>query len=138
MPMQYKVLHKFGITLTQWSGTVDATDVQGYLESYQQDPDFRPQYTTLSDVSRVDGVDIDFQRAIGLLHFIENLPLKNAVLRTIIWAPSDVVFGVGRMFESMSDLRPGLAIEMYRDEREAIQATGLPFSSFSEISGQDD
>jgi hypothetical protein len=102
------------------AGVVTGDDLDQFARAIQQDPAYDPSWPALVDASTLNpsGISTEMLRARAAV------PKPNPI-RIAVVAPADVVFGLARMFQMMSE-GYGNQIEVFRGAREAMAWLGAP------------
>lgn len=95
-------------------GKVSLTDLQDLQRRVATDPAFLPDLHTLTDLSEVTELDVES----FALAAAASAPLFITGARRGIIAPTDLLFGMARMYASFAE-RSGQQIRVFRDRDEA-------------------
>jgi hypothetical protein len=105
MPIAYRIDHDRHLVLVRPGGTLTETD----LFSYQREVWSRPElagYNELIDMSHVTGMQLPTVEQMRTLAALSSsMDDHTAASRFAIFAPSDLAFGAGRMYEALRDLQ---------------------------------
>jgi hypothetical protein len=71
----------------------------------------------ITDISEAEGLDLHFDEIGSFAAQRCVAPLKN-IVKSAIFAPTDVQFGMARMFQTLND-NPKIRIKVFRDLRSA-------------------
>jgi hypothetical protein len=121
--MSYKIDRALRVVRSRGWGTLTTRDLQDYTSRLLADPVFDPDYRSLADLSEVTRVDID-QVALSQAAW---MPSFTPGTRRAIIAPSDLVYGLARMFATHSE-RFDQVVHVFRHRADAEAWLGLPDS----------
>jgi hypothetical protein len=133
MGMTYRIDRELRVVRSRGSGTLTTRDLQDYTSRLLVDPAFDADYRSLADLSEVTVVDID-QLALSQTAWT---PSFNPGTRRAIIAPSDLVYGLARMFATHSE-RFGQVVHVFRHRADAEAWLGLPDSAAPSAPPQSD
>lgn len=126
MPISFQISTDLDLVYARWSGRVTFDDILWNFETYLSDAAYRPGRPELIDATEIEEVDVDFDRARAILRFVnQQIPGVAVATHTVLLAPGDTVFGLGRMFQQLAELAEGIEVEVFRDEAEALASLGL-------------
>lgn len=127
MPVSY-VIHQGDHVYARYEGSVALADVTRMFAAYQQDPDFDRTLPHLVDLSRLTETDAGFAEMFALFAMYGRAyAAANARMRCAIFAPSDLTFGVSRIFENLAETSDWLDTAIFGNLEEATAwARGLP------------
>jgi hypothetical protein len=114
MSMSYSIDPARRLVLTRVRGIVSTSDMQDLTNRMLADPRFDPEYRGLADLAEVTEVTID-ARAMAET---AAMPLYQPGTRRALVAPSDIAFGMARMFAVYAE-RSGQEVRVFRDLAEA-------------------
>ena len=119
MPATYSIDPRKRVVFTVFSGSVEELDIRDMAMRLEGDPDFKPDFSELVNLSAVT----DFRLTAEDLQGISNCdPFSNQAQRAFV-CPEDLLFGICRMYEcikggthmatfrSMSDARKWLDLQ---------------------------
>jgi hypothetical protein len=126
MPVEYTYDEENKVMYTRFFGLVTEKDLKDQAEAVAADSRIEPGVRELVDLSGVE----DIQGGASGLE--ENIRIdsahgeKLAGLRTAIVAPTDLLYGFSRMYQSLAELREAPStIEVFRTVEEAREWLGL-------------
>jgi hypothetical protein len=125
MPIRYRIDRELGVVFSEAVGQIGYPDVEAYCLSVVNDPDYRPGLNELCDLSGADAVsDIDSSDLRKLRDL--NLSLSDRVghSRLAYVLPTDVGFGMGRIFMAFSETSK-IEHRVFRTLRDARAWLGL-------------
>lgn len=128
MPLRYRIDLANGVIWTSASGEVNDEDVFEYRRAQLTDPDFRPGLLELADVRGVESLNVTSEGISRLAGADATHSMDERTRRLAIVASSDHVYGMARMYQTMTALhRPEVAV--FRDYAEACVWLGIPIPS---------
>jgi hypothetical protein len=95
-------------------GTITTADLQDFTSRLMADSQFNGDFSSLTDLSEATGVSVDQ----GELKATAWMQLYNPGVRRAIVAPSDLMFGMGRMYATHAE-REGQDVRVFRTLAEA-------------------
>jgi hypothetical protein len=120
MSFSYSIDAVRRVVFTRGRGIVSTRDMQDLTNRLLADPRFNSEYRALADLSEVTEVTVD---ALALEE-TASIPLYEPGTRRAIVAPSDVAYGVARMFAAYSE-RSGQDVRIFREMSAAEGWLGL-------------
>jgi hypothetical protein len=130
-PIIHSLHEDLHLLISTWSGTVtDAEMIEGYRKAYA-DRRWVPGFNEVTDLRRADlrAVTADGLRGVRLL-VSESVAGFTGTFRTAVLAPTDLGFGLSRMYELMSD-ESTESVRVCRDAQDAAAWVGIPVSVLS-------
>lgn len=127
-PITHSLDEDLHLLITTWSGAVtDAEMIEGYRMAYA-DRRWVPGFNEVTDLRRADvrAVTPDGLRGVRLL-VAESVAGFTGSFRTAVLAPTDLGFGISRMYELMSD-ESSESVRVCRDAADAAAWVGIPAS----------
>lgn len=115
MPASFTIDHERRLVLSRAWGVVEDGDLQANQREVAADPRFEPGYSQLYDFSEVTEVRATNEGVRGLVR--TSVFARDS--RRAIVAPSDIVFGMVRMYELTGDLDPRV-FRVFRNIGEAM------------------
>jgi hypothetical protein len=114
MAATYRLDPDRGLVLVTLEGPVTCADLDAFRARLRQDPGYDPTWPALVDASALNpaGLTTNALRA-------RAAEIRPSPVRVAIVAPADVVFGLARMYQMMSEGR-GNHIEVFRGMDEAL------------------
>ena len=124
MPISYRIDLRQNVIWTTVTGILTDCEILEHKQKILKDPDFRPGMRELSDVRKVERLDITSE---GVQRFVaqdadDTLLHRNH--RIAIVAQEDVVFGMARMYAMMTENNLG-DVMVFRDMKDAIAWLGI-------------
>lgn len=106
MPIEYEIDHERRRVLAKSLGTLTDEDVFRYQADVWSRPDVAG-YDELMDMSAVGDIVVpSATRVRELAELAARMDGRSQPARFAIFAPSDLAFGLGKMFESFRDVMP--------------------------------
>jgi hypothetical protein len=114
MPAEYRIDRERAVVFSRAFGVVTDEDLRANRKALLADPAFKPDLSQLYDFSEVTQADVsgDAVRSLG------RDTSYSAVARRAIVAPSDLQFGLARMFQLVSEVAPA-EVAVFRSVEEA-------------------
>jgi hypothetical protein len=117
MPAFYKIDKDRRVVITTASGVVSIADGLAHQNKLLNDPDSDPSFSQLMDFTQATQVDLSGEDIRRLArHNIFSPDFRRAIL-----APSDSVYGFGRMFEILLEMKGERGIRVFRNLDEALE-----------------
>ena len=116
MPISYRIDPDARLVRTVATGVLTDAELLEHKEQLAADPAFEAGMHQISDVRGVERLEVS---AVGVRSFVSNddrHAARFAGHRMAIVANSDVVFGMARMYQTMSRVKVGV----FRDMHEAL------------------
>lgn len=126
MSVEYTYDEENNVLYTRFFGVVVEKDFSEQAEAVAADPRIKPGVRELVDLSGIEEVQGD-QKALEAniridIHHSEKL----AGMRTAIVAPTDLLYGFSRMYQSLVEVRGAPStVEVFRNEKDARKWLGL-------------
>lgn len=120
MPIQYEIDEDRGVVRTTASGRLTDEELLEHKRALLDDPRFRPGMAELSDVRGVDELAVTPAGIAEAAQFDESHSDHFGSHRLALLVPTDLVFGMGRMYEQRTDGNTG-GVQIFRDEAEALR-----------------
>lgn len=135
MPIEYKILPQFDLSVFRWRGVVETSEYRSILESYTSNRNFLPGRTELVDLSQLKDFKADFNQMVSLNFQIQACYANpDSPTRVLIYSPNETMFGMARMMQQLVSSEDFLSVEVYSNLEEVFGCLGLPvtFSAFLE------
>jgi hypothetical protein len=126
LPIEFSIDHERRLVLAKGRGTFTDEDVF----SYQREVWSRPEvsgYNELIDMSEVKQIALpSIERVRDLAKLSASMDAEKTASEFAIMAPSDLAFGLGRMYEMYRDLqeRSTKQVAVFRTLKEALEFLG--------------
>jgi hypothetical protein len=125
MAISHKVYTKHEIVFSSWVGTITDADILEAYKKLYEDERWKPGFNEIVDGRNAQpgGVTIDGLRQLEKL--VERYTAgKCEGFRTAIIAPKDLSYGLGRLYEALSENSPE-SVRVFRDPGEALKWVGF-------------
>ena len=116
MPADYTIDTQRRLVTTTASGVLTMADVLAYGNTLLKDPEFDPNFSQFLDFSQVSEWKLDAAE----MHSMAQFTVFSPHSRRAIWAPSDLSFGLARMFEMLRDFAGETGIRVFRNRDDAM------------------
>jgi len=107
MPVENKIIVEKRLIITRMFGDIDYADVISVNQSLMASPDFDPTYHQLVDLTGVGKINVS---ADVLRNFARAQVTFHKESRCAVVAPSDVVYGMARIYASVQSDREDFQI----------------------------
>ena len=127
MPIEYTIDHDRRLVTAKGKGTLTDEDVFGYQRDVWSRPDV-DGYSELVDMSQVDSIDLpSVDRVRELASVSAGMDSRSSASRFAIVAPTEIAFGLGRMYEAYRNLddRSTKEVGVFRSRQEALAFLGI-------------
>jgi len=130
MPIEFWTSLELDLLLTRCRGAIRMDDFRQTLVRLKADAHYRPGRTELTDLTEARHVDANFGNLWSVLNAVNNqIPGQRVRTRTVLITPDEVMFGLGRMYQTLAQNSGGIDVELYRSEGDALRALGLKVPS---------
>jgi hypothetical protein len=119
--MSYTIDPQQGLVRTRAWATCTSADLRGLYHRLIADPRFRPDFLHLTNLEAVTEFAVDACAIVETASW----PVFDAGTRRAIVAPSDIAFGLSRMFSLCAE-RVGQNVRVFRDAVEAMEWLNAP------------
>jgi hypothetical protein len=135
MPIEYRIDHDRSLVWTRGHGTLTDQDIFKYQREVWSRPDVMG-YSELMDMSAVEQIEVPSTGRVWELAQLSvraDDPRRSA--KFAIFAPSDLAFGMGRMYENYRGLQSGSTKEVgvFRTREEALAFLGIKVSARDQV-----
>lgn len=114
MPTRLSIDTKAGMVYSTYYGDMATADLVQHIAAIRKHPDFNPDFDELIDASGVRSFDVPSDDVRELAS--RDSPFHARAKRVLV-APQDLVFGLGRMFQTFgSEQRPHFIVVRTLDE----------------------
>ncbi len=117
MPTEYIIDAGRAMVLSRAWGTIQRGEFIAHGRSLLTDPAFKPHFRQFWDLSTVTQLETDYS---GVTELADVRVFAPETRRAIL-APTDVIFGLARMFQMMRESKGETGIRVFRDREEAMQ-----------------
>ena len=122
MPIRYVINRARRVVFTAYSGRVAAEEMLQNVKRLSTDSDFDSAFSELIDLHECSGTDATVQH---LRYFAEEDDPFSPNARRAVFAPSQLSFGMARMYESLLGEAEAANFAVFRTMEEACQWLGL-------------
>lgn len=121
------------LAITRWSGhiTLD-TMVQSHVD-YLSDPNYRVGRPHLYDLSDVSLPEIEQDGIEKYVSQVSHQDFTPDGVSVAIFAPTDILYGLARQYQSIVESRSPIKVQVFRDEAEAVASVGQAGQSISDL-----
>ncbi len=112
----YKIDKERRLVLSSGTGVLTKEDILGHMERLSKDPDFDPEFSQLTDFTKITALEI-------VPEDIRQFAQKNLFSphsRRALLVKDDLQFGLARMFEIHRELKGETGIRVFRTLDEAL------------------
>lgn len=137
MPAHYVFYPKHHLVTLSFSGAYTADIALDIVGRYVADPDFRPTYELVIDFSQAEDSEVAYKE---MQMVVDNItPKLQHIKRTlcVIIAPTDLFYGVARMYQSLINDQLPYPIEVVRSARQALARFGIDGDSLNDLDAGD-
>jgi hypothetical protein len=130
-PLTHALHDDLRLLICTWSGVItDAEMLDGYRRAYA-DRRWRPGFNEVTDLRGADlrAITSDGLRGVQAL-VSESMTGFTGAFRTAVLAPTDLTFGLSRMYEAMAADSPE-SVRVCRDVHDAAAWVGIPATVLS-------
>ncbi|SMX28181.1 hypothetical protein TRP8649_02296 [Pelagimonas phthalicica] len=125
MPIARRILPEFGLTFVRYFGDVTVKENLDCFLGYIDDPQFDPNFHVLVDQESCTLSEATYSEMRRLAYCL--LPYYKArgrASRTALYGPTDVQFGISRLYESVSETYVDRDVGVFRTQEEALAYLG--------------
>jgi hypothetical protein len=137
MPAQFKIIPPKQLVLYTYSGDVTFRESQNIVAASTQDPQYKPWFRQLCDLSRVTSVETDFAALMKMqAKMVESLNPTGPDLLVVFFAPSRVALEMATMARKSWEGLSSVIVLVQDQEARALNILGLAESRIDQLSGQ--
>ena len=134
MQIAVSVLPHLDLAYIQYRGSFSVSDLPRVAEALNGIDGYSDMGSTFDDMSLVTDMDVRFVDLSNVARLTsERLGNEERTLRSAIWAPTDLSFGLARMYQTASAMRGNLEVEVSADQRACLAWLGLEAASIEEL-----
>ena len=111
MPATYEIDKQRRLVITTGLGRVTLAEALAHQEQLRKDPDFDPSFSQIMDLTRIT----DFALEADDIRRLAQKTIFSRESRRAIVASSDLVYGLGRMYEILREIAGGDGIRVFRN-----------------------
>jgi hypothetical protein len=119
MPIDYHLDNELNIRVATYTGVVTDEVLIQACTSLLKDPNYRPDMNGLADLSRVERLDVSQHALVQCIEMYAPIDALGVRSRLAIVAPSDVTYGLSRMYELLRGDEGPEEVHVFRDVTEA-------------------
>lgn len=122
MPLHFSLEPEQPYFMTRFVGQIDDAQLSEYYPSVYFRPELRRAKAELADLSEADMTRVTTQGLEALARDIERALVKLGIdaLKTAVYSPEDMPFGLARVYQAWSDLSPEV-VKVFRDRDKAVE-----------------
>ncbi|WGW02451.1 hypothetical protein [Tropicibacter oceani] len=134
-----RIIANDSLVFLRFTGVQDLQMAMEELKAMRALPAYRPGLPELADLSAVTRTGLDFNAMRTLVHDVTSLGVDpQREKRIAIFAPQDTLYGMARMFSTLTELEPGnVRGAAFRTQGECLEWLGRPERDFADIPGYD-
>lgn len=126
MPVNYRILPEFNLVLVHFQGEVGAQEHIDSFRKYTDEPQFDGRQHILLDLSECRFDTTYFREMQQLAYLLKGYyQVRAHTSKTAVWAPGDVVFGMSRMYQAISEGDSPWELGIFRTKVEALEFLGF-------------
>jgi hypothetical protein len=120
MPIIFSINHESGYSISKFEGRISDEELLKAYEDFYMGEYWRPNQNELVDLSNADLTEITTEGMRCLSKFAESVFKAHNILsvKTALYAPKDLLFGLSRIYEVISNGSPE-NVKVFRDILEA-------------------
>ena len=122
MPLHFSPKSEQPYFVTRFVGEIDDGQLFEYYGHVYSRPELQPMKAELADLSEADMRRVTTSGLEELAKSIEKMFAKLGIesIKTAVYSPDDLPFGLGRVYQAWSDSSPEL-VKVFRDRSKAIE-----------------
>ncbi|MFV0358243.1 hypothetical protein [Tropicimonas sp.] len=126
MSHSYSIHPDLDLIVMRYSGHVTLNDLRDGFVASIGDPRYRPGMMELSDFSAADDTDVGFAGVMAIADKVrESYASSAGIVRIAHCAPSDIAYGMARMYQTIMSDEENVAIGLFRSLPEALEFLNL-------------
>ncbi len=134
MQVAVSVLPHLDLAYIQYRGRFSVADLPRVAEALNRIDGYSGMGSTFDDMSLVTDMDVRFADLSNVARLTsERLGNEGRSLRSAIWAPTDLSFGLARMYQTASAMRGNLQVEVSADQSACLTWLGLEATSLDDL-----
>jgi len=121
MTIQFDINQNKSYFISSWSGEITDDELLNSYKDFYEGTLWSKELNELADLSRADVSKLTSKKIVAFCEYVQHFFEKNSVTttKTAVYAPSDLPFGLSRIYEAWSDESPE-NFRVYRDMEPAI------------------
>ena len=122
MPLHFSLEPEQPYFITRAVGEIDDSQLLEYYRVVYSRPELSPMKAELADLSEADWTRVTASGTAELARTIEKIFVELGIesLKTALYSPGDLPFGLSRMYQAWADSSPEL-VRVFRDKSKAIE-----------------
>ncbi|MEL0437833.1 hypothetical protein [Phycobacter sp. K97] len=134
MQVAVSLLPHLDLAYIQYRGRFAVADLPRVAEGLNGIDGYSDLGATFDDMSLVTDMDIGFADLSNVARLTSaRLGEQGRILRSAIWAPTDLSFGLARMYQMASAMRGNLEVEVSADQATCLAWLGVQATSIDEL-----
>ena len=125
MPFTYRIDSVQKTVFVWLHGRVTGHDVRGYRTALMADPEWKPGFHRLVDLSEITKLETPTADVRQVAQEGKALADRFGEGKVAILAPRDFLYAMARMFQVFEE-NPDTSLEVFRDRQSAFEWLGLP------------
>ena len=127
MTISYRILKSYNIFYLRFEGEITLSDINQARPLALSDPDFTPELAQLVDLRFAQATSFPLSHIRALA---ETSAFQRGVKRALV-APTDIEFGLSRMFEVFNEPQHQL-VQVFRSLEDACEWLGVPVDALQD------
>lgn len=120
MPVTYEILDAPFAVAARYEGAVTVAEVGAMFSRYMQDPKHDLRRAHIVEAEGLDALDIGFSEVFAIFQLFEPIyKSQGQTMYTAIVLNDDVLFGIARIFQNLSEASDWAVAEIFETRREA-------------------
>ncbi|MEO1306949.1 MAG: hypothetical protein AAFV38_03220 [Pseudomonadota bacterium] len=100
------------------------------FSTYRRDPDYLYGRPELIDQSNLEQINAGFDEVRTLLSKVNQaIPDGAKGTKTVIYCQKDAIYGMGRMYQSLSEVAGGIEVFVEADPQRVLELLELPYAT---------
>lgn len=112
------------LAITRWSGHISLVEMVQSHKDYRSDPAYRAGMPHLFDLSEVVSPEIEHVGIEKYVSLVSRQDFGPDGLAVTLFAPTDMLYGIARQYQSIVESRSPIKVSIFRDEAEAVASIG--------------
>ena len=134
MPCQYDIFHEQKFVLIRLWGKIQINDILDMHKLYAANPVAERDYVEFADLGDVLKIDLNFSQIGAIITSREKIVSPDhAPNRAAIYAPTDVCYGMARMYQSIGDGRISTEIQVFATDLECLRYLNREEQTMAEL-----
>jgi len=125
MEIVFTRLEVHGCLVVRVSGSIDRGGAKSLHDLLERECGLRLDQNIFFDVSQMANIDLTYADMVDLIGPRRRFFGEGPGSRIALWAPTDMTFGMSRMYAALLDQFDSLKVEVFRDRDRAAEFLGL-------------